>query len=264
VSSPPEEPLVVAAAGLQFSLNSLAHLLRPLFGLETRRRLTMSVLCRTADCRDDALSLHVVALAEQVVAADAVDLNAAGLGRAIDAAARHLLETFDPQPLATMYYRQGKLGEAKRLAARIVKDGRARSVWADNLLGLVAMQSGLWTEASDHLEAALKIDPDYLPALINLGKVQARLCDWEGAAVAYEQALAVDPNVPSANRVLELVKSFPMVKSAHFAALPETPISASMTAAGRSPAAAPVTLADLLAVSDFCSNVAKKPPPPDL
>ena len=295
VTGPGEEPLVVAAAGLQLSLNSVAQMLRPLFGRDTRRRLTMSVLCKTSDCSTGGLSLYIVALADRVLEADVVDLNATSLNQAVDAAARHLLATFDPQPLATMYYRQGMLGKAERLAERIVKDGRARSVWAENLLGLVALRRESWTEAGVHLEAALKINPDYVPALINngivqfrignlekakdsyrlaigleplqvaaynnLGNVLARLCDWEGAASAFEQAQALDPASPSTKRVLELVKSFPVVKNTHLAAPSVLPVS--KAAAGKTPQylGKAVTLADVLAFSSFCSDIATKPEP---
>jgi tetratricopeptide (TPR) repeat protein len=43
------------------------------------------------------------------------------------------------------------------------------------------------------LERALVLDPDYAPALINLGIAHARLGELEAANVAYERALAVDP-----------------------------------------------------------------------
>lgn len=295
VISPEEQPLVVATAGLQFSLTSLARMLRPVFGTETDRRLTMTVVCETEDCRGESLLLYIATQADKVVMAEPVDLSASRLEHAVDAAARHLLDGFDPQPLATMYYRENNLDEAERLVQRVAKEDGGRSVWVANMLGLVALGRDRLEEAGTYFETALEIDPAYAPTQINagivhfrrgefekaeasyrvaldfgadeavaynnLGNVLARQCDWLGAAQAYERALAADPHFLSAGRGLVLVRSFPQVKNFHFAALSEA--SALGERAVREPGLPkePVTLADVMAYSQFCEGMAAKPEP---
>ncbi len=295
VNSPVEQPLVVATAGVQFSLTSLARMLRPVFGTQTDRRLTMTVVCKTEDCRGDSLSLYIATQADKVMIVDAVDLSASRLDRAVDAAARRLLDTFDPLTLATMYYRQNKLDEAERLVQRITKEDDSHSVWAANMLGLVALRRDRLEEAGNHFETALEIDPTYAPTQINagivyfrrgefekaeasyrvaldlgadeaaaynnLGNVLARQCDWLGAAEAYERALTADPHFLSAGRGLVLVRSFSQVKNLHFTALSEASVIGERSAGEPGLPNKPVTLADVMAYSKFCEGMAAKPEP---
>ncbi len=295
VSSPVEQPLVVATAGLQFSLTSLARTLRPIFRTETDRRLTMTVVCKTQDCRGDSLSLFIATQADKATAVDAVDLNASRLDRAVDAAARRLLGAFDPLTLATLYYRENNLVEAERLGERIAKEDGGRSVWAANMLGLVALRRDRLEEAGHYFETALEIDPNYVPTQINagivhfrrgqfkaaeasyrraldlgadravaynnLGNVLARQCDWEAAAEAWVRALAADPRSPSAGRGLVLVRSFPKVRNLHLAALSKALVAGKRPAGGTDLRAKPVTLADVMAYSEFCEGMAAKPEP---
>lgn len=47
--------------------------------------------------------------------------------------------------------------------------------------------------AAERLEAALRIKPDHVPALVNLAKIRSALGDAAGARAAAEQALRIDP-----------------------------------------------------------------------
>lgn len=48
--------------------------------------------------------------------------------------------------------------------------------------------------AAEQLEAALRIKPDHVPALVNLAKIRAALGDASGARAAAERALHLDPD----------------------------------------------------------------------
>lgn len=48
-------------------------------------------------------------------------------------------------------------------------------------------------QAAEQLEAALRIKPDHVPALVNLAKIRAALGDESGARAAAERALRLDP-----------------------------------------------------------------------
>ena len=248
IASPAQDPLVIETAGLHLSIDSLAHGARQLFGLGARRRLTVSVVCKTADCGDDALAFHVYASADRVVAAGPANLDIGQLGQAIDAAALHLLDSFDPQVLASHHFRVGNREEARILAERMIDGGHEQQAWAYNLLGLIEMQAKRWDLAQEPLNKALNIDEEYVPALVNLGIVKlrkgefeqakasyehalkadpgnavaytnlgnllVRLCEWEAAAQAYEQALETDPPSPSARISLDLMKKIPVINAA--------------------------------------------------
>lgn len=48
--------------------------------------------------------------------------------------------------------------------------------------------------AAEQLEAALRVKPDHVPALVNLAKIRAALGDASGAQAAAERALRLDPD----------------------------------------------------------------------
>jgi tetratricopeptide (TPR) repeat protein len=98
---------------------------------------------------------------------------------------------------AVDHYRCGRLGEAEKIAARIVK------LLPDNfdalhLLGLVKLRRGRAGAALALIEAALKINPAAPDALSNRGLALAAL-DRDGDALAsFDQALALAPDHPDA------------------------------------------------------------------
>lgn len=226
-TSPANEPPKVETVGLNFSLSSVTHMAERIFDLESKRRLAISVMCSTPDCGNEGLSLHVVALADRVVVSDTADLDPKNLAPAIDLAAKHLLSTFDPYILSLYYFRNQLVEEAADIAANMVREGHEHEIWARNLLGVIAMYREDYASAGWHFEQALKVDPEFVPSLVNwgnaryfsgnlegaksfferaayvseddafiyvnLGETLLGLCDWEGAARAFEHARAADP-----------------------------------------------------------------------
>lgn len=69
-------------------------------------------------------------------------------------------------------------------------------------------------EAQAEIEAALRIKPDYLPALLNLGNLHEDTGERAAARAAYERALAVSPDHPLALSRLAGVSNAPELDEA--------------------------------------------------
>ena len=127
---------------------------------------------------------------------------------------------------------EGRLAEAAALCRDLIAAEPDRAE-AENLLGIIAAQTGDIAAANEHfgravalapgvamfnanlsealrltgqpqlaLEAAgraLEIDPDLPPALINLGAAHSELKDYENAARAYSKAAAAWPHLAQAH-----------------------------------------------------------------
>ena len=72
--------------------------------------------------------------------------------------------------------------------------------------GISVAQKGLWREAIYRWERAIEIDPTYAAAENNLAIAYEHEGDLEKARVAYEKALAIEPNNPQIKQNYELFK----------------------------------------------------------
>ena len=110
--------------------------------------------------------------------------------------------------LGSVYLQQEKSAEAQEMFERVVK---MRSSYSDTLpsawnnLGLLATREGHTAEAAEHFQEALRLSPDYLIALENLGNAYRQLKQWEDARKTLEHAVAVGPEDPEANYSLGMV-----------------------------------------------------------
>src|SRR5215813_604023 len=108
---------------------------------------------------------------------------------------------------AAALYRQGRLDEAEKVCARVL---RAQPGWFDalHLLGLIKLQSGKAGAACALLEQALKLNPASAPLMSNLGMTLAALNRDAEALAILDKAIALMPgNVEAiANRGNVLLK----------------------------------------------------------
>ncbi|HLW85225.1 MAG TPA: tetratricopeptide repeat protein [Candidatus Sulfotelmatobacter sp.] len=74
-----------------------------------------------------------------------------------------------------------------------------------NNLGLLATREGRTEEAVGYFQQALKLNPDHLIALENLGNAYRQQKDWEQARKILERAVAVSPGDPESTYSLGMV-----------------------------------------------------------
>jgi putative PEP-CTERM system TPR-repeat lipoprotein len=95
------------------------------------------------------------------------------------------------------YLNEGKLDEARKLATELREQYRDNPL-VEVVLGIVAVNKGAWPAAREHLEAALKINPDFVPAKINLAKVAVAEKNGDEARRLYDEVLKIDAKNESA------------------------------------------------------------------
>jgi len=110
--------------------------------------------------------------------------------------------------LGSVYLKQERNSEARKSFLRTVElktnyPNTLTDAW--NNLGLLAAREGKMLEAKSYFQAALRLDPNHLVSLDNLGAVYRQLQDWEEARNTLERALKVKPNDPEANYGLGMV-----------------------------------------------------------
>jgi tetratricopeptide (TPR) repeat protein len=110
--------------------------------------------------------------------------------------------------IGSVYLNQQKTAEARESFERALK---LRASYPDTLanswnnLGLLAAREGRTGEAIGLFQEALKLSPDHLIALDNLGSAYRQQKRWDDARKTYERALEVSPNDAEANYGLGMV-----------------------------------------------------------
>jgi tetratricopeptide (TPR) repeat protein len=110
--------------------------------------------------------------------------------------------------LGSVRLQEGKLSEARQNFDRVTK---LRASYPETLpnawnnLGLIATREGRMPDAIANFQQALKISPNHLVALENLGNAYRQEKQWEDARTALARAIAVDPHDPEVNYSLAMV-----------------------------------------------------------
>jgi tetratricopeptide (TPR) repeat protein len=110
--------------------------------------------------------------------------------------------------IGSVYLDQQKTAEARDSFERALK---LRASYPDTLanswnnLGLLAAREGRTGEAIGYFQQALKLSPDHIIALDNLGSAYRQQKRWEDARKTYERALDLRPNDAEANYGLGMV-----------------------------------------------------------
>jgi tetratricopeptide (TPR) repeat protein len=99
---------------------------------------------------------------------------------------------------ATTLHNQGRLDEAERLYLSVLKTdpGQADAL---ALLGILQGARRAYSEAIWCLEHAIRIDPAAALFRFYLGNILNDMCDYQGAAAAFEEALARKPDFAEAH-----------------------------------------------------------------
>ena len=104
---------------------------------------------------------------------------------------------------ALRQHQLGRMFDAEALC-RAVLSREARHAGALHLLGVIAMQRGLFEEAAGHFGKAAEIRPDIAIGHHSLGNALAAAGRPDAAAVAIERALALAPDFAEAHKDLGL------------------------------------------------------------
>ena len=104
---------------------------------------------------------------------------------------------------AVRQHQLGRMFDAEALC-RAVLSREARHAGALHLLGVIAMQRGLFEEAAGHFGKAAEIRPDIAIGHHSLGNALAAAGRPDAAAVAIERALALAPDFAEAHKDLGL------------------------------------------------------------
>ena len=98
---------------------------------------------------------------------------------------------------ALLLHRQGRLGEADRLYAEVLRM-KPDLVEAHNNRGAIRQMAGDWAGALACYDAAIRSRPDYGEALVNRGNVLIQLRHYEEALQSFDRALVLSPSRASA------------------------------------------------------------------
>ena len=110
--------------------------------------------------------------------------------------------------IGSVYLNQQKNAQARESFERALK---LRASYPDTLanswnnLGLLAAREGRTGEAVGYFQEALKLSPDHMIALDNLGSAYRQQKQWDDARKTYQRALQLSPNDAEANYGLGMV-----------------------------------------------------------
>jgi tetratricopeptide (TPR) repeat protein/peroxiredoxin len=110
--------------------------------------------------------------------------------------------------LGSVYLKQDKFVEARESFEQATKlsanyPETLPNAW--NNLGLLATREGRTSEAIPYFQEALRLSPDHLVALENLGNAYRQQKQWDEARKVLEHAVAVGPDDPEGNYSLAMV-----------------------------------------------------------
>jgi tetratricopeptide (TPR) repeat protein/peroxiredoxin len=110
--------------------------------------------------------------------------------------------------LGSVYLQQQKSGEARKSFARAVQlqaayPGTLPRAW--NNLGILEAREGRTEAAIANFQQALKADPEYGVALVNLGNACRQDQQWENAKNAFRRALELNPQDAEADYGLGMI-----------------------------------------------------------
>jgi tetratricopeptide (TPR) repeat protein len=95
--------------------------------------------------------------------------------------------------LAAEHQKEGRLEEAERLYRQVLHDNR-QNVDALRLLAQIASDAGHVDDAECMLQEAIRIAPDFLLAILDLGKLYKEEDRFAEAIACFDRAIALEPN----------------------------------------------------------------------
>jgi tetratricopeptide (TPR) repeat protein len=118
-----------------------------------------------------------------------------GRGKEADAAFARSFELSPERRMmahAAEHQREGRLADAEHLYRRVLRHN-PRNVDALRLYALIALAAGREAEAEKLLTQAIELAPDFLAALLDLGKLRKEQDRYAPAIECFDRVLALDP-----------------------------------------------------------------------
>ena len=100
--------------------------------------------------------------------------------------------------LAAEHQKEGRLDEAERLYRRVLRDN-PRNVDALRLLALIAVNADRPDDAELLLQQAIDIAPDFMQAILDLGRIRKEQDRYGEALECFDRAIALEPAQPQAH-----------------------------------------------------------------
>lgn len=186
-----------------FSIESLVFHTRKLFN-SYETRIAGEIACGDNDCTPAGLQLRLRVIRDTVEVVDLPPMGDMPERQYFVDAAASVLAILDPF-VALAATSETQPVKATTLARRLIRSHHKDAKWAHNLIGLIRLNEGDTAAAIEEYRAALALDPDFLPARINLGNALFASGDTEGARQEYQTIRDLDPrNVAAAQGFAEL------------------------------------------------------------
>lgn len=100
--------------------------------------------------------------------------------------------------LAAEHQKEGRLEEAERLYRQVLRES-PRNVDAMRLLALIALGADHADDAENLLEQAIAIAPDFMLAILDLGRLRKEQDRYGEALECFDRAIALEPSQPQAH-----------------------------------------------------------------
>jgi len=128
-------------------------------------------------------------------------LGQLGRGQEADAAFEKCFELSPERrlmALAAEHQKEGRLQDAELIYRRVLRDN-PRNVDALRLLALLAMGADQHDDAESMLMEAIRVAPDYLLALLDLGQLRKEQDRFAEALECFDRVIALEPGQPQAH-----------------------------------------------------------------
>jgi tetratricopeptide (TPR) repeat protein len=100
--------------------------------------------------------------------------------------------------LAAEHQKEGRIEEAERIYRRVLRDN-PQNVDALRLLALIAMRADQTDDAEMLLQRAIEVAPDFLLALLDLGRLRKDQDRYVEALDCFDRVIALEPGQPQAH-----------------------------------------------------------------
>lgn len=187
------------------SFESLIYHVRRFFGFHDTR-IAGELVCPQSPCTRETLQLRLRVIREGMELIELPPLGTQAERLYFMTGAAEVLRHLDPFTAAA-YLLTTDPEHALASLRKIVKSNHKDAKWALNLIGLAQEKQGRSAQAEESFKAALAIDPEHLPPLVNLARLQSETGRPAAAITTASKAIAINPGYARAYLVRGLAQA---------------------------------------------------------